>query len=360
MASILPYQRREPQPAQLSFFEEDDQSYTNTIDMLDVAPRWVIRTDQDVRQGQRFLDSIERNFVHNGKHFSLTLRPARIKGPDGLEREEYPGTREQIVEQVIRKIATSPDRLREMDGEIRLTFSINEVRCELTRRNHQLRFDEIKESLSILHGAIIEIRRVDATGVTKELSSSAFPQLSFASSSIENTESTLQFNWLVTEAIKRLQFRQLNYEIMMQLKDPIAMWLFSSLSQRAMYGNEGGNVQEVTAMDIQRDCGLNRWKAHRNMLNRITKAIGILQQHGVIDSYDEQPVKEGKKKVDINYVMVMSSDFLSEMRRSNERSISNVEDYRKITGQEPISFEARLDAAKRHKLRSMRNRNRIA
>ena len=37
----------------------------------------------------------------------------------------------------------------------------------------------------------------------------------------EDTSITVQFNWLVTEALMRLDFRQIDYETIMSMRGPI-------------------------------------------------------------------------------------------------------------------------------------------
>lgn len=344
--------REVEKPVQINLFESvDDQSYTNTIDLLDIAPRWVLYTDSDVRKGGKFLDSVQRTFIHNEKTYKLSLRPARIKDGD-QEREEYPGPREQLVEQVVRKIATTPNRMSEKNGDLILKFSIYEVREELRRRGHTLSFDEVRESLMILHGAIVEIVREDGEGgskVARVVSSSAFPQITLSQRG-DDTETTVQFNWLVAEAIKRLQFRQLNYDIMMSFKDPIARWLFQRLSHNLLYGVYGDRDQTLTATDVQRDCGLVQWKTTRNMLARMTKAVDALKQMNVIASYEAKELLNGRKKENIVYTMTLSDWFMEQNSRAARLGVENLEDYRALTGKEPESFSERLDPARSQKL----------
>lgn len=356
--ATLPKAHRQ-EPVQISFWEnlDDPHNYTNTIDLLDIAPRWVLYTDNDVRKGGRYLESIERTFVHNGKEYLLTLLPARIKDKDGQEREDYPGAREQLVEQVVRKIATSRNRLSEHNGDLLLRSSLYEMRMELAKRKHTYRTAEIKEALMILHGARVEISRVDevkGSKVNKIVSSSAFPQISFREQGGDNTETTIQFNWLVAEAIKRLQFRQLNYDMIMTLRDGVARWLFSSLSHRVLYGDHRGPIHEFNAQDIQRDCGLPKWKQSRNLLARITRAFDCLQSNGVIERYEAETVYEGQRKDNIIYTVTVSKWFLDEMRQSTLKAVENVNEYRTVVGEEPTSFEQRLDARRKSKLASLR------
>ena len=96
-------------PLQITAFELDDDRYTNTIDLYDIAPRFVFYKDQ---KDGTFLKSLRREFEHGGVTYQLLLRPGRVVRPDG-EEEAYPGEREQIIEAVHLQVsdrAWAPDR----------------------------------------------------------------------------------------------------------------------------------------------------------------------------------------------------------------------------------------------------------
>src|SRR4051812_16797194 len=137
-------------PIQFDFFGLDDPRLTHTIALWDVAPRWVFRHGESLRDGE-YLKTIKRTFVYSGKVYSIALKPARIER-DGKEIEQYPGEREQLVEEVIRRIAVLRNRLTyNGQDEVGVTFSLYEVRKELERTGHSFSFYEILEALNILH-----------------------------------------------------------------------------------------------------------------------------------------------------------------------------------------------------------------
>jgi len=49
------------------------------------------------------------DFQHRGETYKVTIRPARLTGRDGMDKEYYPGPREELVEEALRKLAC--DRL---------------------------------------------------------------------------------------------------------------------------------------------------------------------------------------------------------------------------------------------------------
>jgi hypothetical protein len=118
---------------QLALFEiDEDGKRKNTIDLYDIAPRFVFYTSN--REAGRYLDAVTREFEHAGKKYVLTLKPARVIRPDGSQVDEFPGEREQIVEEVLRRLAVERGRLELVDHDtVLLRFSLNEIRAELER-----------------------------------------------------------------------------------------------------------------------------------------------------------------------------------------------------------------------------------
>ncbi len=353
------------EPAQIELFAiSDDPRFTNTVDLWDIAPRFVFYTDKDARAAGKYLSSVEREFLHGGKAYRLILKPARIRR-DGREIEEYPGEREQLVEEVIRKLAVEPGRLRLRDrDQVAMSFSLYEIREELARRNHSFRTAEIKEALQILRHAEIEISRVDAGAngsddVTSIVATSTFPQITFREKGKELSESSIQFNWFVAQALKHLRFRLMNYEVVMTLRDPIARWLYKRLHHEAVYGPGRLEVQEITAAEIHRDCGLADRARFRDVLRRIGRSVELLKAEGILADYEGTDILERStgrpRKADVRYTIRLSPAFLDQASLAQARWSEALDDYREAAGGEPTAFTP-IDRRGRDALRQARAR----
>jgi hypothetical protein len=363
--SLGPLRQPLGEPVQIDLFAlTDDPRFTNTIDLWDIAPRFVFYTDKDARAAGKYLSSVEREFFHGGKAYRLVLKPARIRR-DGKEIEEYPGEREQLVEEVIRKLAVEPGRLhlRERD-QVSMNFSLYEIREELSRRNHSFRTAEIKEALQILRHAEIEISRVDpategSDDITSIVATSTFPQITFREKGKDLSESSIQFNWFVAQALKHLRFRLMNYEVVMNLRDPIARWLYKRLHHNAIYGHGGLEVQQITATEIHRDCGLADRARFRDVLRRIGRSVELLKTEGILTGYEGVDVLEratGRpRKIDIRYTLRVSEVFIEQASLAEERWSEALEDYRYAVGSDPTTFVT-LDSRKREELRRVRTK----
>ncbi|MFC4174141.1 hypothetical protein ACFOYU_19160 [Microvirga sp. GCM10011540] len=333
-------------PTQVLQFENHDPQRTNTIDLWDVAPRGVFYTNATDREAGKYLKIVEREFEHCGKSYRLTIKPARLRR-SGQETEEYPGEREQLVEEVVRRLAQESGRLR-LDGrDLWMTFSINEICEELARTGHRYSWSEVKEALQILHLSPVEITRVDAdpkseTGsIVNIISASAFPQLAFRERGREFSETSVQFNALLTSAIKHLEFMQLDYDTIMSLKGPVPRWLYKRLSHNVFYGDHESHVQVLTASQLYQGCGLPPRSRKRDELRKITGAIDALKSAGVILGYELEDVHDGvdrRRKEDIIYTVHLSKNFIEDVTVAKKRHQLIKSDYIQIEGTEPKDF----------------------
>jgi hypothetical protein len=296
-------------PLQITTFELDDDRYTNTIDLYDIAPRFVFYKDQ---KDGTFLKSLRREFEHGGVTYQLLLRPGRVVRPDG-EEEAYPGEREQIIEAVIFRLATERGRLVVQDERVRLSFTLYEIREELRKVRHLFNVAEIKEALTILHTSIVEI----STGGRKSanlLSASSFPVLALRSRE-DDERAYLQFNPLVEKAIRHLHFRRMNYERLMRIANPVSRWLFRRLCQSAANLNESlPPTLVMTATDIARYGGLTARSLLRDTLGNAAKAVSALVDEGIIEPLVPEPHLKGRLKVDLTFEMVPTQALWGEIR----------------------------------------------
>lgn len=291
---------------------------TNCQALYDLAPRFIHRVER--KDGSAFLSIIKKEFIFNGELYSVTVTPARIVGSDGKERDELPGEREQLVEDVIRRLAV--DKMMVASDQIEIPYTIYSIRKELQRYGHTFSHMEIKESLIILNKSNIEITKVVADGERKVkpvLSASAFPVLKFADTSDGEHFGCVQLNPLLVQSIKSLAFEQLNYEWMMSIKGPLARWIFKYISLLLSDRNEEASSIRLHASEIAKSFGHIRARL-RATLSEVDKAIERLQEFEVIKDFDKRDIYEGKKKVDIVYDLHFSPQFIADRHKARKRT----------------------------------------
>src|SRR6266702_2757150 len=92
-----------------TFIPEDDpdDKYSNTIELYDAIPKYFsnARAMDAMRKDGIYLPTLERVFQHRQETYTVQIRPARVRGRTGAEKEYYPSPREELVEEALRKLA---------------------------------------------------------------------------------------------------------------------------------------------------------------------------------------------------------------------------------------------------------------
>lgn len=340
-------------PLQFDIFEATDKRYANSVGLWDMTPWAVLYTDSDKRVENLFLTTIERSFSHNGHDYRLTLRPARLRDPGTRkEREEYPQEREQVVEIAIRQLAAMRQRLSiEKNEAVSMTFGLYELQQELARSGRAYKYEEIREAIQILHGTQIEIARSDigvdedGDGYTTVFSSTIFPSVVRRESDNSEKQSRnhyyVQFNKLIVDALRMLEFRQLSYETLMTLRS-VSRWVYKRLCHEIFHGSKTDpRIQHLRATEIIRNCGMD-YSRLRDAFDRVTRAIEELEKIGLIEKIvldvEYEATRGRKRKADIVYEITLTQDFLNQATLAVKRFYAMHSDYRAIMGESPTRF----------------------
>jgi len=324
--------------AQLNMWEVPSRVRSNMVALYDLAPRFTLGSS-DNKEGRK--DILERDFSFGGVRYRITLKPTRMKEDDGRQVDRLLTDREQIVEEVIRRLACDRGRLSLYETaaargrgairsqfNIRFSFSLHEVRQELARVKHTYSFQEIVKSIILLNEVRITIQDLDSRG-SPLLSAPAFPVMAMRREGDEGAQTYVEFNPLVAEAIRSLSFQQVDYETLMKVRDPVARWLLKRL--HVQMASTKQPVQKISANEIRRDSGMSEWAKSRDMFARVCRAVKLLVEHDVIDNLEIKRVKEGKKIVDILFTMSATPDFHAKVHGSNRVAKQNLDDFARLT-----------------------------
>ncbi len=359
-----------PNALQLVLFELEDRSQSHLIALYDLAPRYVFASRDGGRSAEtapakgNFVASIKREFTYRGSTFNLTIQPARLTrvvtrdesaaqadGPTEIEYEVFPAEREQVVEHVVRRLAMDRSRLSlggENRDKVQMRFTLYEIQRELRAVGHTLSIRDIRESLTILARSRIIIAK-PGDGAKKGrganlLESTAFPVLAIRSrpdlvgDEGSDEETHLQFNPLVSSAIRNLEFKPVSYQWLMRLKSPVSRWLYNRLSAEYDYsgaeapGDLGVKAMTLSADEIIKNSGMNVWSRRRDTLRAVTSAVEALVEEGILTSAEKLYDKIGARIEGITYVMLPSAKFLAQVRKAQAVESANVAAMRAITG----------------------------
>jgi plasmid replication initiation protein len=314
-------QYREQEQLILDFFVEADtenRKYSQSIELYDAIPKYHWGKVQRDSAGR--LPIMMRTFKHKGFEYEVEVTPARLRN-NGVEMDCYPGVREELVEDALRKIATD-GRIRKGQSRYGIEFSINELQKELKTNRHSYSKTQIKDALEICNKTHIKLI-CKSNDDTIEMNQQLFPLLVLANRKQWETGKTraiVEFNDLVTRSIEQRTFRHINYERSMRLSLSLARWLHKRMSHNYKQAASFKNTYSITLKTIIRDSGIGPYKRFRNSRTSVLNAIQELIQSDVIYKCDEETVREGRKLIDIKFTFTPSMKFSSEMRRANAKT----------------------------------------
>jgi hypothetical protein len=296
------------------------------VALYDIAPRFNFDLEES-GDGRRKI--IEREFTFAGDRYRITLKPTPLRMADGRIQYRYLGEREQIVEEVIRRLATRPRSLMLRDQtRVRVIFTAHEVREELRRVKHTYNYLQIREALTLLNEVRLSIEFADVKGAPI-LSASAFPVMMMRRKDDEDGETYVEFNPLVADAIRLMTFQQVDYETLMEIRDPVARWLFKRL--HIEIAATKSPIQRISASDIRRDSGMPEWKHTRNLFRRVRQSVEVLVTLGVIERLEVECIKDRNRIVDVVYTLSASADFMSKVHASNRAAKENAEVFARLS-----------------------------
>jgi hypothetical protein len=319
-------------PAQLSLFElilPDERALSNTVELYDFMPKYVWGKLERIEG--RFLDSLRRDFQCRGVNYKLKIDPAKIECKDGIDRDYFPGKREELVEDALRKLMAERGGLY-LDEQAGILFSIYELQQELAQNGHTYSSAELKDALRVLKKTNLELKTEnEKTGVLF----SPIESLGFKGEEGE-TRTFVRFSPLFTQSINEGRFRRINYEKVMSYKNVIARQLHKRMSHH--YTQAGlTSPYTISLSTIIRDFGLTKYKRLDLNLRDVKNALQEMCEKEVLLEWNEEKVLEGKKRfkmVEVVLILVPHPSFVWEVVNANkkqkERQISESKSPSKI------------------------------
>jgi len=301
-------------PEQMLLFQIGQPSpYSNTIDLYDAVPKYVARAP---RGAGKYVDPVERSFVHNDHRYRVTIKPARIRGRDGAWRDRFPGEREEILEEVLRKIASDEEHGRFLDDEAAVVFTIRQVRKELEARGHTLSHDEIKEALRVCAGTELSLSTEDGD---LELTFHLFETVG-VSSKERGGNAFVRFNTLVTRCITKGTFRQFDYEKVLSYENVLARRLHKRLAHNFLQASVTKSY-DIWLRRLLREAGITIQKRWRDNVAYAKEALQELVEKDVLLSYTITPghSQEESDLENAKLSLKPTPSFVNEIVRANRQ-----------------------------------------
>ncbi len=311
--------------------EAERDSLSNVFDLWDSIPRYVVsRQQQDKwRKAGTFPLLYEVPFHYRGRELTATIQPAAVKDKDGVIRVYFPSANEELIEDVLRKIAAEQNN-GYYDPKLRrggVVFTLHMVRKELAKRGHGRTYKEINLSLEIMARAVIITGMLDEKEGEFSSNSLYLNNLFRVSKGrlAEDPEAKwfADFHPFASRALDELTYRQFNYARLMSHKNQLTRWLNKVLSLKYLNASLL-HPFEMRFSTIQRDSGLlNGYTVHRLAVAALDAAFEELQtcQPPLLGGKPTKKLVEGKrgKILDVIYTLYPAREFMAEVKAASKR-----------------------------------------
>ena len=297
-----------------------ERDYSNTIELYDFIPKYVWGRIERVQD--QFLHRLERGFECRNVNYTVKIDPAKVEDSDGVVRDYFPGKREELVEDALRKLATNGQGLF-LDDEAAVTFTLYQLHQELKRTGHTYSIQELKNALMICVGTTVHI--TDSTGSTV-FSNNLFEAVGLQTKEDwngqgEKSKAFVRFNTLVTTSIRRRAFRQYNYEVAMSYRTVIARQLHKRMSHHYSQAHLA-QPYAILLSTVIRDFGLTAYEKLSHNLRDVEKALEEMVESDVLFRYELQKIGCDRKKnklSDVKIVLYPHQKFVAEVIAANRK-----------------------------------------
>lgn len=304
-----------------------EKSYSNTIELYDFIPKYVWGKVERIQE--KFLDPIEREFEYRSQNYHVRISPARIKDQDGTSRDYFPGKREELVEDALRKLATSGQGIM-MDDRAGVFFTLYQLHHELKRNGRTYSIKQLKDALMICVGTTVQLtdeqgQAILATGLFEAVGLQTKEDWAGKG---EKTSAYVRFNGLVTKSIKAKTFRQFNYEVSMSYKSVISRQLHKRMSHHfKRAGLE--NPYSINLSSIIRSFGLTAYQKISHNLRDVKAALNEMVEKEVVLKYEISKILDQIKQnkiSDFKIKIFPHPKFVNEIVSANnkQRVLNNI------------------------------------
>ena len=334
------------QQGELPLFEgffSADKNESRTFEIFDALPKYVyakVRKAKDLTPITKTITLRRRNEMGKAEELQVqvTLSAAVIKGQDGTGQAIYPGAREELVERAIRKLAvqqvvdTGLHTIPQSGAQIvRVSFTLYQLRKELTSQGHGFKVVELKEALEVLNKATVNLA-CSKDRTLHGLSSAVFSNYAYVydeeDESGKGSKVSVDYHPLATQAIINLAFYPINYRRVMSMTSPLARWLATRLSHRFRQATKtaffDGASYQISLETILNESGIARVSRLRDNVATVRQALAQMVKEDVLHAmrpYQEDltyaSTKGRKKVIDVVWQLFPSRQFAQEIIQGN-------------------------------------------
>lgn len=306
------------------FVTNDPSDVSNTVEIWESIPKYFFTPKQveKLRTSNGSAQPYEWEYTYNGVACIVVVQPAQIKQENGSYKAFFPSTTEEFVEEALKKILSDqqygihdPDNVQTW-----VRFSLSLLRRELMERGRGRTNQEIKHAISVMNKCNISVVQDG-----KEVWSGAILQDLVTVGRKEYLEDTdahhvARLPLFISQSINRLDYRQFNYDRLMSCNEQLTRWIYKRLINRFKQASIATNYHFMYSE--LRESGLLQQARELHNRQKVKSALDELKNRGVLFNYETYERKEGRKIVDVKYVVFPTPDFTHEQKAANKRSLN--------------------------------------
>lgn len=303
-----------------------DKNYSNTLEIYDLAGKFLYdKHNKYLLSATAEETEFTRITSYKEMELKISVTAANIERTKNGKKERvfvFPGAREEIIEDVLRKLATErrAEAYEATTGAnagtrfVGVAFTLYEVYVELKRVGKSYSYAEIREALEIMNRSNLAIQSIDQS---IDLSAPFFPIKAIADKvNKKETKSFVCFHPMVTDAILTLNFRRLNYAKALTFKRHYTRLTYKRLSHRWIQASPGKpyTILLSTLISAMKDPYQNMYQDKALFKD----VMDDLVNDDVLERYEMTPKKDGKKVTDWLFSLYASNTFAKQIAANNK------------------------------------------
>ncbi len=253
--------------------------------------------------------------------YDVEIHPALIKQPDGNFKAFFPTQAEELIEEVLKKIFSDQNYgLHEAEeNQSWVRFSYNMIMRELKKIGHSRKYTDIKHSLEIMRGCRIVVSENDTVIYSEAILPTYIGVNRKQYIDDRDAMHVARLPVLISRAVNSLQYRQFNYKRFGDCKEQLTRYLYKRFVNRFVQANFT-NTYNFMYSDIKQASGLMQQGREVDNRIKLKSALDELIERAVLLKYDSEDQKEGRKIIDVKYIVTASPEFVGEQKAANKRS----------------------------------------
>jgi len=307
------------------FMSNDYRTVSNTVEVWESIPKYFFtpRQVEKLRTYKGHADPYKWEYQYNETAYKVKIQPALIEQKDGSYKAYFPSITEELVEEAIKKIFASQHYgiHDPTSSESWVKFTLKMILKELKARNRSRSITEIKRAIEVMSSSVITIYQDD-----KEIWKGSILQDLITVGRKEyqadaDAHHIARLPLFISHAINKLEYRQFNYQRLMECDEQLSRWIYKKLINRFTQASPMTNYHFL--FSELKTSGLLQQARERDNRKKVSSALNELIENNVIKNFQVIERKEVRKIVDVKYTIIPSIEFVSEQKAANKRSTIN-------------------------------------